>query len=270
MQRAEVKYKSSIISYLVIGNGPTTLICFHGYGEEGGSFKFFERFSTKEYTTISVDLPFHGDTAWNDGLFEVDDLLNVLYSIMKNESRQLANLHLCGFSLGGRVALSLYEALPEKVRRITLLAPDGLKLNFWYWFATQTGIGRGLFSFTMRHPTWFFGFLSVLNKLKLVNSSVYKFVKHYVDDEEARKILLKRWIVLRKLRPNIGKIKNQIKEQQTLVNIIYGKHDRIILPARGEKFQKGIEQFCSISVIRSGHQVLHERHAEEILPILLR
>ena len=29
----------------------------------------------------------------------------------------------------------------------------------------------------------------------------------------------------------------------------------------GEKFKKGIEEHCTISVIHSGHQVLHEKHA---------
>jgi hypothetical protein len=46
---------------------------------------------------------------------------------------------------------------------------------------------------------------------------------------------------------------------------VYGKHDRIILPEHGEKFRKGIEMHCNVSVIESGHQVLHEKHVNDIL-----
>ena len=56
---------------------------------------------------------------------------------------------------------------------------------------------------------------------------------------------------------------------KTSVRLIYGKHDRIILASRGEKFRKGIEEYCDLSVISSGHQVLHEKNAVEIMQALL-
>jgi pimeloyl-ACP methyl ester carboxylesterase len=45
---------------------------------------------------------------------------------------------LMGFSLDGRIALSVLELMPAGVSRLVLLAPDGLKINFWYWLSTQT------------------------------------------------------------------------------------------------------------------------------------
>jgi pimeloyl-ACP methyl ester carboxylesterase len=174
-----------------------------------------------------------------------------------------------GFSLGGRVALSLYEMMPGQVEKIILLAPDGLKLNFWYWLSTQTWIGNKLFALTMKKPQWFFGLLKALNKLRLVNSSIFKFVNHYIGDPEVRKLLYDRWTTLRKLKPDLAHIKSSIRNNKTPVRLVYGKHDRIILPVRGEKFRAGIDEFCSLSVIHSGHQVLHEKHVKEILPALL-
>ena len=176
---------------------------------------------------------------------------------------------LMGFSLGGRVALSLYEAVPEKFCKLILLAPDGLKINFWYWLSTQTLMGRRIFSFTMKHPGWFFGFLKLMNKLKLVNASIFKFVKYYIDNEEMRTLLYKRWICLRKLKPNLKKIKRAVKETQTPVRLMYGKHDRIILPVVGERFRKGIEDYCTITIIEAGHQVLHNKHVDEIVNLIL-
>jgi hypothetical protein len=67
----------------------------------------------------------------------------------------------------------------------------------------------------------------------------------------------------------LKKIKSFVRSNKTKVRLIYGKHDRIILSSVGEKFKKGIEEHCTISVIHSGHQVLHEKHVQEILPALL-
>lgn len=174
-----------------------------------------------------------------------------------------------GFSLGGRMALSLFQSSAFKTERLVLLAPDGLKVNGWYWLATQTLIGNKFFAFTMKHPAWFFSMLKVLNKLKLVNASIFKFVNHYIGDTEVRNLLYTRWTTLRKIKPRLKAVKNKILAENTVVRLIYGKHDRIILSSVGQKFRKGIESQCTIAVIHAGHQVLHEKHVKEIMPALL-
>ena len=121
----------------------------------------------------------------------------------------------------------------------------------------------------MKHPGWFFGFLKLLNKLKLVNASIFKFVNYYIGDKEVRRLLYARWTTLRKLKPRLQKIKQEVKKNDTKVRLVYGQHDRIILSSVGEKFRKGIEDHCTLSVIHSGHQVLHEKHITELLPALL-
>jgi len=273
MEPGRLRYKNSTVNYLRFGSGPKTAICFHGYGEEASSFDFFGKYAGDQYSFYSIDLPFHGKTEWNEGLdFSHKDLLQIVEEILEqnNVKRQTLNvkLTLMGFSLGGRIALSLYQAIPGRIERLVLLAPDGLKVNFWYWLATQTWLGNKFFSFTMKHPRWFFGFLKVLNKLKLVNASIFKFVNFYIGDKEVRRLLYARWTTLRNLRPNRKKIKVAVKENETKLRLVYGKHDRIILSSVGEKFRKGIEDHCILSVIHSGHQVLHEKHVKEILPAL--
>ena len=148
------------------------------------------------------------------------------------------------------------------------MAPDGLKVNFWYWLSTQTWLGNKLFALTMKKPGGFFGFLKLLNKLKLLNASIFKFTNYYIGDPEARRLLYSRWTSLRKLKPNLTRIKSFVKQQNTAVRLVYGKHDRIILSSVGEKFKHGIEGQCELIVIHSGHQVLHEKHVEELIPVL--
>ena len=275
MELQHFTYRNSTIGYYHFGSGSKVAICFHGFGENAAMFGFLANYADNQYTFYSIDLPFHGKTDWKDGLnFTSTDLQQIVEEILQKNNHTLPtknySLSLLGFSLGGRMALSLYQAMPDKIQKLILLAPDGLKMNFWYWLATQTWLGNKFFAFTMKKPGWFFGFLKLLNKLKLVNASIFKFVNYYIGDAEVRRLLYARWTTLRKLRPNLRRIKNKIRENKTPVRLVYGKHDRIILSSVGEKFRKGIEEHCAITIINSGHQVLHEKHIQEILPALLR
>jgi pimeloyl-ACP methyl ester carboxylesterase len=272
LQYFQLSYKASSINYLRFGLGPKTVICFHGYGEDASSFSFLETYAGDEFTLYAIDLPFHGNTTWNQGPdFTIHDLKHIVEAILaENKSKDKKQcFQLLGYSLGGRVCLSLYEKMPDQVDRIVLLAPDGLKMNFWYWLATQNVVGNRLFAFTMKHPKWFFILLKGFAKLKLANASIFKFVNYYIANPEVRRLLYERWTGLRKLRPHLQKIKALVRKHKTPIRLVYGKHDRIILPVRGEKFIKGIEDHCSLTVIASGHQVLHEKHAKEIIAALL-
>jgi pimeloyl-ACP methyl ester carboxylesterase len=63
-------------------------------------------------------------------------------------------------------------------------------------------------------------------------------------------------------------IKQAINKNKTATVLLYGKHDRIILPSTGKKFSRSIEQYCTLKIIASGHQVLHEKHAADIVKAL--
>jgi len=274
-----LSYKSSKISYYQFGSGEKIVLCFHGYGENASGFSFLEKYAGNIFTFYSIDLPYHGQTSWNENAdFQREYLRDIIYKILDAPSEKAEprknmvpgfRITMIGFSLGGRIALSLYEIMSQQVEKIVLLAPDGLKINFWYWLSTQTWLGNKFFWYTMKRPEWFFVLLRALNNLKLVNTSIFKFVNHYIGDKKVREDLYKRWTSLRRLKPHLKKIKSLIKTNNTQVRLLYGKHDRIILPVRGEKFRNGIENHCALRIIHSGHQVLHEKHAEEIVEGLL-
>lgn len=270
MENRVLPYKSSTISYYQFGTGPTPVLCFHGYGEDGTGYAFLEKTLGREFTFYALDLPLHGKTDWNEGLlFTPNDLKEITNLLLQKQGSTDILPVLLGFSLGSRVALQLYQLQPSTTAKLVLLAPDGLKLNRWYWLATQTWIGNRLFRFTMLYPGAFFGLLKILKRLRLVNTSIFKFVNYYIADKNIRDLLYKRWTTLRKIKPDLQKIKESIVQYKTPVKLVYGKYDRIILPARGEKFKRGIETYCHITVIEAGHQLLHEKYAEEIKQALL-
>lgn len=271
MEPQFINYKNSRIGWYCFGRGAKPVICFHGYGENATAFSFLEKQAGNDFSFYAFDLPFHGKTEWNEGLnFHWEDLLEIISEITKGKFQPSnSKITFLGFSLGGRIALSLYQVIPSQIEKIVLLAPDGLKINFWYWLSTQTWIGNKIFNATMKNPGWFFGFLKLLNKTGIVNASVLKFVKYYIDNAEVRHELYNRWITLRRLRPDLSKIKSLIKQYKTPFRLVYGKHDRIILSKIGEQFQQGIEDYCTVTVIESGHQVLHEKYTADIADWLI-
>lgn len=266
MQSAILLYKRSSVHYRYGGEGSKILFCLHGYGESATSFDFLKTYKGQEYTIIAIDLPHHGLTQWKEGLqFSVKDLTAIVQAIFTARGfASAARFTLMGFSMGGRAALSLLQAIPQQVERMVLLAPDGLKVNPWYWLATQTWIGNGLFRFTMYNPGWFFFLLDAGNKLKLINQSVYKFTRHYIHDTAIRRELYNRWITMRRLTPNLEKIKGYVQQYNIPVRLLYGQYDRIILPQPAERFRSGIEEWCTIMILPAGHQVLQEKHIDYI------
>ncbi len=268
MQQVDLPFNNSLINVNVWGNGPCLLLCFHGYGETAMHFQFLQALKNN-YTVAAIDLPFHGQTTWNEtGKLKPQELVSIIEILetrLRATNLQLQEkITLLGYSLGGRIALSLYQLMAGKINKLVLLAPDGLKLNRWYWLATQTTLGNRLFKYTVQHPGWFFTTLNLLNKVGAVNSSIYKFVNYYIADPVVRNSLYNRWTTLSLFKPDLNNIKKQITQQATRINLIYGKYDRIILPVVGERFKNGIERYCTIQILPAGHQVLHQKWLPDI------
>lgn len=269
MESRELLMGSSSFRYYREGNGPLTVLCFHGYGETGKAFGFLPEAAGPDFCFLAPDLPLHGETRWAEkGPFDETWLTTLVSTLLQAEERTGSRLILMGFSLGGRIALQLYQLMPERVEKLILLAPDGLRVNPWYWLATQTQAGNRFFALTMKKPGWFMGLLNGFSRLGLVNASVYKFVQYYIHDAKVRDELYQRWTLLRKLRPRLSRIRSCIRQQQTPMYLLYGRHDRIIRPGAGKKFGRGLESLVRIREIPAGHQVLHQKHRADILPAL--
>ncbi|HVM87476.1 MAG TPA: alpha/beta hydrolase [Puia sp.] len=269
MHSFELSYKSSIINYCKAGNGQKLLFCFHGYSQSSQAFSFIEKKIANDFTLIAIDLPFHGKTVWNEGLnFTKDDLLEILVKIRQDQSLNQKKIYLLGFSMGGRVSLSLLQEIPEQIEKIILVAPDGMKENFWYWLATHNQCGNKFFKHTMEKPHIMFRFLRIGNKMGVVNQSIYKFINYYIFDKQVRSELYRRWTTMRHFRPDIRKIKSIIKEKKILVGLLYGKHDRVIRYERARKFIQGIESCCQLKIIPAGHLLLTHENTDTIISLL--
>lgn len=266
LQTHTIRYKQSLVHVSVFGSGPKWLFCFHGFGQDGNSFHVLEKSLGTDFTLIAIDFPFHGKTEWNEGLtMNPEDLLGILAIIIheNNESNDKPFVFsILGYSLGGRVALHLLQMIPTQIERMVLLAPDGLKVNFWYWLGTQTWAGNKLFNYTMKRPQWFFSLLNLSSKGSLANKSVIKFVHKSIDDPAERLMLYNRWTTMRLFKPNIAALKHIIKQKKIPVRFLYGSYDRVILSKRNSL--KKDSRNVTVTVVEGGHELIKENFSTVI------
>ena len=262
MQSLSLTYKQSTIHYLQFNGGNELLVCLHGFGERAESFLPLVPVLVEKYTIVAIDMPFHGRSVWNEGLdITVQDIAAIINNIPALQQKQFL---LMGYSMGGRIALHLYQQLPHRILQLILLAPDGLKVNGWYWLATQNKYGNKLFRHVMKNPGAFFSSTRLLKNARLINTGVYNYVHQYLQQENKRQELYNIWTAMRNIRPNIPLIKTLIARNHTPVIFIYGAHDRIIRYARGNKFCKNLEQYCVVHVLPCGHRLLQEKNVAAI------
>ena len=260
-----IDFRNSTIHYTRLGHGPEWLFCFHGYGEESGSFSLFEETLGNRFTLVAIDAPFHGKTDWKEGLlFEPTELIEIINRI-KPASEPM---QLLGYSMGGRVALQLLQLIPEQIKQLVLVAPDGLHKNKWQWLATRTSMGNRLFSYIMQKPFGLIRLLDLAAIWGLYNKNLLKFVHYYLDDADQRQILYRRWTTMRKFRPDKALLKKIIVKNRIPVKLLFGKYDRVILTKHGTHFSENTDGLVMITEIESGHQLLRDRHIPLISELL--
>lgn len=255
--------------YRQFGSGNKLLFCFHGYGRDGYSFDFLDEPLGDQYTIIAIDMPFHGLTKWNDTLtFHPSYLVQVMQKIRENLHKEKDKFSLLGFSMGGRISLHLTQILHKHIDKVVLIAPDGLKINFWHWFCTHTWLGNKLLGYSINHAGWVLYLCRLAEKTKVINATVAGFVMYYLHDSEERMKLYQRWTTLRKFTLYKDKLKKIIIKDKIAVRMLFGLQDKIILSSSGRKFRRGMEDYASVKVINESHYILKESHAETIGQLL--
>lgn len=278
-------HQQHTISYQVFGKGPRLLFCLHGYGESGLEFAALGEQLGNEYTLVCPDLPLHGKTRWTDESFEVDDLYSLLMALAADTTLSAyttpgttapgpgttpaGRFSIAGYSMGGRLALSLAEKYPAELAELILIAPDGLKINFWYWLTTQTNSGNRLFRKTMQRPEWLFRAMETARSLRLLNQSIYKFTHRFLDDPRQREDLYARWTFFRHFRPNKKHLQHLIRINRLRTLLFFGKFDRIITGRLGTRFAKDMGNETSIFLLEAGHRLLKPSNAATIAEIIL-
>lgn len=255
----KLTYKGNTIAYNKYGHGPEYVVCFHGFGQAGHRWGILEPYLSDRFTLIALDLPFHGDTDWNQQEdFTVEKLAELLKMVLP---KNCGKIYLLGYSMGGRIALRLLQQIPRQIQKAVLLAPDGLHKNFLYRFATHTIVGRNLFYKSMKNPRLLFSIVKKLRDRGTLNRSHYSMAEYYVSNDDSRMAIYYRWMGTRHFQPDLNLVRSLIVKCHIPVTMVFGKHDNIIVADKGILFTKGLENYATIKLLDTGHYFLRESYA---------
>lgn len=252
--------------YFVYGSGKKVLFAFHGFGNKAQDLEHLGTVLGKEYTIVSINLLFHGKSTAVQHLVDqglsIDHFKQWINSFFDRYPSE--NVELLGFSLGGRIAMKIAELFPERIKKLHLLAPDGLTISPFYRLSTLNSPGRFLFKRSIDQAERLIGLAHLLKKIRILDEKKFQLAMYHLESREHRQRVYDVWMVYRKIRPDLPVLKRKIFESAMNVHLYFGKYDKIILPEWGQKLQGGLEEKVKIHLMDSGHQLLRPNVLEQI------
>lgn len=259
MKRGIFTYQSLKVAYVQIGDGMETYFAFHGFGRKQEDFEIFQTRLKPNQRIISFSLFAHGESYFPQERIPHEPLTaeewkSIIQALM--DFFQVKKIHLLGYSMGGRVCLMTLQLMPKKIGRVLLLAPDGLKINLLYRFASGTTIGRKIYRYIIDNPSFLFRIAKGLNKIGLLNDKLHRFVHVHLDTREKRWQVHDAWLFYKNMFPDLQGLAKIIREREDSFLMIFGKYDSVITPALGNKFSKMIGNDSHIRIVDAGHRLM--------------
>jgi pimeloyl-ACP methyl ester carboxylesterase len=258
-----INHRGTALHFSKYGKGSKVMLTFHGYGQDHKSWQYFNRSLGNDWTIYSFDLFFHGKSKWPNKDLPLTKKLwkEIIEKFLKEE--QIAHFSLAGYSMGGKFVLATLEAFPELVKEITLIAPDGIKLSFWYRMVTTSSPMRLFFKSLIFQPS-IFGLLSQkLGETRIVPQNIINFAQSQMSTRSKRAKVYLSWVVFRELRFNMKKIVALINFHHIKTAIFIGKYDTVIPEKRIRSFIKNLNHY-QLEILQTGHGSLLNKAADFI------
>lgn len=259
------------LEYIQFGDGEEHLICFHGFGGKATDFQIFWPALEKRFRITSINLLGHQNSRYPANRISSNQITAPEFKDLFQQFLHKLNIDtfsLMGYSLGGKIALLLVQFFPNQVRNIYLLAPDGIKPNFWYDVATKTALGNNLYPIIISHPSYILKPLRFITKLGLVPKSLAKFVQHNLAKKSRRELVYKSWMIHKNLSPTTSIIKKSIIQSNVHVFLFYGLYDKVIPYKQGNRFAKAIFQSQNVFILKTGHNLLQQETLKKLKEIV--
>jgi pimeloyl-ACP methyl ester carboxylesterase len=267
MSSQSFSHKDLSIHFTKFGSGSTPLFAFHGFGRTGQDFELFEPYLSEKYTVFAFDLFLHGNSPFSADRIESNPIKETelqLFFQAFTAHFDISTFSLMGYSLGGKVALSLLQLFPDSIKEIYLLAPDGIVLNRWYNFTSKSAIGRALYRVITNKPAPYFALLKILKKSGIIREKMHTFLLENMKTKEKRQLVYDIWLTFSSIKPNIKKIQNSIIKNNISCHLFFGKHDNIIKPKIGKNFASKLPNNATFHLINCGHVLIREQTGQLI------
>ncbi len=260
------------LAYSTFGTGSKVLIAFHGFGRTGEDFRVFGHALGDAFTVHAFDLPFHGGSATSPDRaivpFEPDELREFFVAFADHLKAE--RFTLMGYSLGGRIALSLLGCMPERIARAVLIAPDGLHTRPWYRVFASLHWGRKRYAHFIDHPQRMHRVADVLRSIGVLSEKMHRFVIGQTDTRAKRQLLHDVWLSFRHIEPDLDRVAQNMVAHDVPVTLIFGAKDSVIKPGLAARLQPKAPKHINVVVVDAGHQLLNPELAQRLRDDLCR
>jgi pimeloyl-ACP methyl ester carboxylesterase len=251
-----VEYNGYKLHFHSYGNGKQALLAFHGFNRSSADWAVFEKHIGDIFTIYAFDIFYHGKSKIDEAIQEPyigKTELSELVSRFMMENK-LARISLIGYSLGGKLVLSLIETMPGQIDNVFILAPDGIKNHFWNSFATRSFIGRILFNHAIKDPRYVLKISSFLLRSRIINKKFDLFIRTHLQEKDQRLKVLNIWMLFKDLIPEKKRIRKHVLRYKINFQMFFGKYDAIIPPKSGETFAAQLNLPC-FHLLDCGHNM---------------
>lgn len=262
--------RSIELAYRTFGSGPDSIFAFHGFGRTGQDFSVFEQALGDRFTIHAFDLPFHGESPASSERAEKPFTPAELrdYFIAFAEHISAKKFVLIGYSLGGRVALSLLETMPERISRAILIAPDGLKPRPWYRALASSQWGRARYRSFIARPQRVHGIAHALKRTGLLRDKMHRFIIGQTDTRPKRELLHDVWLSYRHIEVDLFDVIANLHEHDIRMDMIFGEFDSVIKSRLGHKLAAFAPEVIKVHEVPLGHQLLTSEVAARVRDLL--
>lgn len=235
------------------------VLCFHGFGRIYTDFEVFFPLLSPSQRMVSIQLFGHAKSTipqhrvYSSPLVP-EELGNFFLAFINHI--KAGSFHILAYSMGGRVAMTIANCIPDRVLSLLLIASDGLKKNWLYSFASNTALGRALSSYTIHHPKWLFVSADFLARIRVLSPKLHRFVYVHLDSLEKRRLVFTVWLFHRRIFPDLMDLGRWTERQGVRVYLVFGKYDEVIPTKLGLGLQKRWGRERLVYVIPSGHRLL--------------
>jgi pimeloyl-ACP methyl ester carboxylesterase len=255
LKSKKLKAKEHTFSYVEGGEGKT-LLFVHGF-QSGKHFwiKYAKKLSPN-YHIVIPDLPAHGGSSFSESTkFDINSFAEYLNDFV--EEKRLKNFYLIGTSLGAGISISYAYQYPERVKKLVLLNPIGIKPECEKEIEEITRKNEGIF---------FPNSLEDLDKLyfNLVGRPFLgkNFIKRGILKHFIRKRKISKRIFFEIIKgEGIEKVLDKIKPK-TLV--VMGKADKIVNFSDFDIYKKNIANGDFV-FLEDGHHVFMDSSLNRVI-----
>lgn len=242
-------------------DAPETVVMIHGYSADKTVWMRFAKHFTTHYRVLVLDLPGHGETAFDPAL-RYDTVSQAQRVVQAMDHLGIARAHLVGNSMGGFIAAQIALRHPERVQSATLMDAAGVRAPTLSDMDAQLAAGKGnpfevhnraefaaFYAMTMAQPPW------------LPQSALDYLADDYMTSRPALTRIFKDF-------SRVGELDQQLGQIRVPVLVMWGDRDRLVHRSAADVWAEGIPGAKLISYPDLGHMPMVEdaqRSAADVL-----